>query len=108
MKCTGEVGDKSGNLGNVSDERTLALICAVMGNHGRVFCWFQRLCCICERAQLCLTHCNPMDCSPPGSFVRGVSQAGILRCVVISSSRIKPKSPASAGGFFTTKPPGIT
>ena len=30
MKCTGEVGDKSGNLGNVSDERTLALICAVM------------------------------------------------------------------------------
>ena len=24
-------------------------------------------------AQLCLTLCNPMDCSPPGSSVRGVA-----------------------------------
>ena len=33
-----QVGEKSGNLGNVSAERTLDLICAVMGNHGRMFC----------------------------------------------------------------------
>ena len=25
----------------------------------------------CLVAQLCLTLCNPMDCSPPGSSVRG-------------------------------------
>ena len=23
-------------------------------------------------AQLCLTLCDPMDCSPPGSFVQGI------------------------------------
>ena len=28
-----------------------------------------------------------MDCSPPGSAVRGISQARILECVAISSSR---------------------
>ena len=29
-------------------------------------------------AQLCPTLCNPMDCSPPGSSVYGISQARIL------------------------------
>ena len=28
--------------------------------------------------QSCLTLCNPMDCSPPGSSVRGILQARIL------------------------------
>ena len=27
--------------------------------------------------QLCLTVCDPMDCSPPGSSVLGISQARI-------------------------------
>ena len=31
--------------------------------------------------------CNPMDCSPPGSSVHGISQAKILEWVVISFSR---------------------
>ena len=31
--------------------------------------------------------CDPMDCSPPGSSVHGISQARILVWVVISSSR---------------------
>ena len=31
--------------------------------------------------------CDPVDWSPPGSSVRGISQAGILQCVAISSSR---------------------
>ena len=26
-------------------------------------------------AQLCLTLCNPIDCSPPGSSVHGILQA---------------------------------
>ena len=30
---------------------------------------------------------NPMNCSPPGSFVHGISQAGILEWVAISSIR---------------------
>ena len=39
------------------------------------------------QAQSCLTHCIPMDCSPPGSSVRGVFQARMLERVAISSSR---------------------
>ena len=38
--------------------------------------------------QWCLTLCNPMDCSPPGSFVCGIFQARILEGVAISSSRV--------------------
>ena len=37
--------------------------------------------------QLCLTLCNPMDCSPPGSSVHGILQARILEWVAISFSR---------------------
>ena len=33
--------------------------------------------------QLCLTLCNPMDCSLPGSSVHGFLQARILECVAI-------------------------
>ena len=38
-------------------------------------------------AQSCLTLCNPMDGSPPGSFFHGISQARILEWVSISFSR---------------------
>ena len=31
--------------------------------------------------------CDPMDCSPPGSSVHGIYQAGILEWVIISFSR---------------------
>ena len=37
--------------------------------------------------QLCLTLCDPMDCSPPGSFVHGILQARILEWIAIPSSR---------------------
>ena len=37
--------------------------------------------------QLCLTLCDPMDCSPPGSCVHGILQARILEWIVISFSR---------------------
>ena len=38
-------------------------------------------------AQSCRTLCDPVDCSPPGSSVRGISQARTLEWVAISSSR---------------------
>ena len=38
-------------------------------------------------AQLWLSLCDPMDCSPPGSSVHGISQASIRDWVVISFSR---------------------
>ena len=43
--------------------------------------------------------CDPLDCSPPGSWVLGTSQARILECVDVSFSRdlpdlgIEPVSP---------------
>ena len=38
-------------------------------------------------AMLCLTLCNPMDCSPPGSSVHEIFQVRVLEWVAISSSR---------------------
>ena len=38
-------------------------------------------------AQLCLTLCDPMDCSPPGYSVHEVLQARILEWVAKPSSR---------------------
>ena len=40
-----------------------------------------------EVAQSCLTLCDPMDCSLPGSSVHGIFQARILEWVTISFSR---------------------
>ena len=72
----------------------------------------------CMRAKLlqsCLTLCNPMDCSPPGSSVRGILQARILGWVLMPSSRASSQprdrtciscSSCTAGGFFTTEPLG--
>ena len=71
--------------------------------------------CVCSVGQLCHILCDPMDCSPPDSLISGISQARVLEWVAISSSRhlsdpgIEPASlasPALAGGFFTTVPPG--
>ena len=38
-------------------------------------------------AMLYLTLCNPIDCSPPGSFVHEIFQVRVLEWVAISSSR---------------------
>ena len=45
------------------------------------------LCMHAKLLQSCLTLCDPMDCSPPGSSVHGISQARILDWVAISHSR---------------------
>ena len=52
-------------------------------------------------AQSCLTLCDPMDYSPPGSSVCGIFQARMLEWVIISFSggssppRVEPLSPVS-------------
>ena len=44
--------------------------------------------CACLVTQSCPALCNPMDCSPSGSFVHGILQAGILlKGVAIPFSR---------------------
>ena len=67
---------------------------------------------MCMNAQSCPTLCEPMDCNLPGTSVHRIFQARILEWVAISSSGnlpntgIEPMSPALAGRFFTTEPPG--
>ena len=62
--------------------------------------------------QWCLILCDPMDCSPPGSSVHGIPQARLLEWLPCPSlgdfpiPGIEFMSPALAGGFFTTEPPG--
>ena len=62
--------------------------------------------------QSCPALWDPVDYSLPGSSVHGIFQARILEWVAISSFRdlpdtgIEPTSPALAGRFFTTVPPG--
>ena len=41
----------------------------------------------CSVARSCLSLCDPVDSSPPGSSVHGISQAGILAWIAISFSR---------------------
>ena len=45
--------------------------------------------------QSCLTFCDPMDHSPPGSSVLGILQARILEGVAVPSSRgsSQPRDP---------------
>ena len=61
-----------------------------------------------EVAQSCLTLCNPVDCSPPGSSIHGISQAGILKEVATSFSRgsSQTRSPALQADAFPSEPPG--
>ena len=40
-----------------------------------------------ESLQSCLTLCDPVDSSPPGSSVHGILQARILEWVAVSFSR---------------------
>ena len=53
--------------------------------HQEVWALWGRGCCLVAKSYS--THCIPMDCSPPGSSVRGIFQARILEWVAISFSR---------------------
>ena len=62
--------------------------------------------------QLCLTLCNCIDCSLPGSSVHRILQARILEWVALPSSRdlpnpgIDPKSLHWQEGSLALAPPG--
>ena len=65
---------------------------------------------MCLVTQSCLTLCDPLDCSPPGSSVHGILQARILELVAVSSSKgsSQPRDgnciccvSYAAGRFFT-------
>ena len=62
---------------------------------------------LCLVAQSCLTLCDPVDCSPPGSPVHGILQARTLGWIAMPSSRgsSQPRDwtqvSCIARGFFT-------
>ena len=71
------------------------------------------LLCVCSIAQLCPTHCDPMDCQAPLSmkFSRKEYWSGLSFPALgnLSNPGIEPASLASptlAGRFFTTVTPG--
>ena len=66
--------------------------------------------CVCVRVlvtQSCLTLCDPMDCSLPGSSIQGILQTRILEWAAIliykesSQSRDQTWVSCTAGRFFT-------
>ena len=63
----------------------------------------------------CPTLCDPIDCSPPGFSVYKSSRQEYWSGLPFPSpgdlldpgiEPVSPASPALAGGFFTTAPPG--
>ena len=87
-------------------------VCVCARAHARV-CM-----CMCARTmmlQFCWTLCDPVDCSPPGSSVRGIPQARILEWVAMPSSRDLPNAgiepcllclPHWQAGSLSPVPPG--
>ena len=75
----------------------------------------ERACSVSKSCPVMSDSCDPMDCTPPGSYVHGIFQARILELPFPSSGDlpnpgIKPASPVSpspalAGRFLTTAPP---
>ena len=91
----------------------------------KVFCWSQgadvatkesrpfldmRGSLVVSLAESRMTLCDPMDCSPPGSSVHGISQTRILQQIAISFPKefSRPREQTciscTAGRFFTTEP----
>ena len=56
-----------------------------------------------EVAQLCLTLCDPMDCSPPGSSIDGIFQARVLEWGTISFSDSLPRVQYIVGELVLVK-----
>ena len=81
---------QAGKQGIVLPSRTSRtprlIVCTSWSQKLKSSCLFSFLCAQCSVAQLCPTLRNPMDCSPPGSSVHGVSQERILEWIAISFS----------------------
>ena len=55
-----------------------------------------------EVAQSCLTLCDPVDCSPPGSSIHGIFQARVLEWGAIAFSRIHSRTHQKTGYLALT------
>ena len=94
-------------VGNLRHYRQILYQLSSQGIHDIIYIW------LCLVIQSCLIHCDPVDCSLPGSSVHGIFQARVLEWVVISFSRGSSRSRDQArvsriGGrcYITSEPPG--
>ena len=56
-----------------------------------LLCWYAAAAAAAAKLlQSCPTVCDPMDCSPPGSSVHGILQAGVLEWGAIAFSHSTP------------------
>ena len=89
----------------MTDVISLESISLLQYDHNRLV--INSMCMRAQSLQSCLTLCNPMDCSWPGSSVHKILQARLLDWVAMRSSRgsSQPGDQACvsciAGGFFT-------
>ena len=73
---------------------------------------YDKRCVLAKLTQLCLSLCDPKDCSLPGSSVRGILQARVLEWVALPSSGdipdrgTEPRSPALQADSLPSEPPG--
>ena len=96
-----ETGDGGGASGSSPSPPSLEFTVQTVG---RALGWW-----LSSVAQPRLTLCGPLACSPPGCSVPGIPQVRTLECPPLGDpprSGLEPVSPALAGGFFTTEPPG--
>ena len=102
-------------LFKVSIESYNAASVLCFGFFGHEACGILASCvCACSVAKSCLALWDPMDGSPPGSSCpwdfpgknTGVGCHVLLQEIYLPDSGVKPTSPALAGEFFTTEPPG--
>ena len=85
----------------------------VFGAHFLVYVCICVCVCVCLVAQSCLTLCDPMDCSPPGSSVHGDSPGKntVVGCHALlqgnlPSPRIEPRAPTLQADSLLCEPPG--
>ena len=78
----------------------------------QALCQVLYICCRCSVAKSCLTLCDPMDCSPPGSSAMGFSRQEFLNRLLfpspgdLSNPGIEPPSPALQAAFLPAEPQG--
>ena len=103
-----QIGVRSRSVRSVATWNLGAIIVVTLG---KVMAWCRGM----ERgsesevAQSCLTLCDPVDCSLPGSSVHGILQARVLEWVAISFSSdlsdpgIKPRSSTLQADAFVSE-----
>ena len=110
------IADRAGSELGFPFSFTRSFVCLFVFH--TLVCWMLFVCHFCELWWWWFSHyvvsdsCDPMDYSPPGSSVHGISQTRILEWVAISffrgSSQPRDLTQVSyvAGRFFTTEPTG--